>query len=100
MLNGHIRGYSVRDVLASGLCASVGLFHRGRSNPINLVNDLIESFRPAIDHAVAHLDIGDELTLSRETRTALVAAADRQFLKTGESISTDFRIILVNNKTA
>lgn len=86
-----LRGYGVRAVLASGLCASIGVFHRGRSNPFNLVDDLIEPFRPAIDHAVADLDLGDELPLSRETRTALVAAADCQFLKTGESISTVFQ---------
>lgn len=76
----------------------VGVFRRRRSNPFNLVDDLIEPFRPVIDHAVAHLYIGDELPLRRETRTALVAAADCQFLKTSESISTVFQIILIEIK--
>lgn len=86
-----LRGHGVRAVLSAGLSASIGVFHHGRSNPFNLVDDLIEPFRPAIDYAVMHLDLGDDMSLSRDSRSALVAAADCQFLKTGESISTIFQ---------
>ena len=48
-----LRGHGVRAVAGAGLSASLGFFHRGRSNAFNLVDDLIEPFRPAIDFGVA-----------------------------------------------
>jgi CRISPR-associated protein Cas1 len=48
-----LRGFGVRAVLSAGLAAAIGLFHTNRSNAFNLVDDLIEPFRPAVDWVVA-----------------------------------------------
>lgn len=55
MLNygyGILCGIRVRAVLAAGLVPSLGMWHRHRPNPFNLVADLMEPFRPVVDHAV------------------------------------------------
>ncbi|GAA2519140.1 hypothetical protein GCM10010407_05900 [Rarobacter incanus] len=52
-----LRGHGIRAVLAAGLSPTLGVFHRGRSNPFSLVDDMIEPFRPAIDYAVAQIDV-------------------------------------------
>ncbi len=50
-----LRGHSVRAVIAAGLTPALGLHHKGRSNAFALADDLIESFRPAVDDAVVTL---------------------------------------------
>jgi len=51
-------GYSVvraavaRAVVASGLIPSLGVFHRNRSNPFCLADDLLEPYRPYVDWRV------------------------------------------------
>ena len=80
-----LRGYGVRAVIAAGLSPPLGLFHRGRNNYFNLVDDLIEPFRPAIDHAVVRL--GPTSTLEdHQVKTALVAAASQTFASDGRRI--------------
>lgn len=49
----------VRSLIARHLCArgfecAFGIFHRSQLNPFNLVDDLIEPFRPIVDCFVAH----------------------------------------------
>lgn len=80
-----LRGYGVRAVAAAGLSPALGMFHHGRSNAFNLVDDLIEPYRPAIDCAVAELAAEDELD-DREVRRHLVAAATRPFDDAGYTI--------------
>ncbi len=53
-------GYSIllscfnREIAASGYIAQLGIWHKGTENPFNLASDLMESFRPIIDHFVAN----------------------------------------------
>lgn len=82
-----LRGFGVRAVLSAGLNPAIGVFHRGRSNLFNLVDDLIEPFRPCIDEAVARLD-SNASPSERETKKTLVAAATQRFFETGETIPT------------
>lgn len=58
-LNAHLNyGYAVlrsavaRAVVGAGLAPGLGLHHRGRLNAFQLVDDLIEPFRPLVDYAV------------------------------------------------
>ncbi len=58
-LNAHLNyGYAVvraamaRAVVAAGLTPGLGLHHRSRLNAFQLVDDLMEPFRPLADHAV------------------------------------------------
>ena len=58
-LNAHLNyGYAVvraamaRAVVGAGLAPGLGLHHRSRLNAFQLVDDLMEPFRPLVDHAV------------------------------------------------
>ena len=58
-LNAHLNyGYTVvraamaRAVVGVGLAPGLGLHHRSRLNGFQLVDDLMEPFRPLVDHAV------------------------------------------------
>lgn len=80
-----LRGYGVRAVLSAGLSPPLGLFHRGRSNYFNLVDDLIEPFRPAVDSTVVALGAGASLQ-ERTVKHALVASAAQPFTPDGYRI--------------
>lgn len=56
-----LRGYGIRAVVGAGLCPPLGVFHRNRANYFNLVDDLIEPFRPLIDAVVA--TVGPDATI-------------------------------------
>ena len=58
-LNAHLNyGYAVvraamsRAVVGAGLAPGLGLHHRSRLNAFQLVDDLMEPFRPLVDRAV------------------------------------------------
>lgn len=87
---GILRGQGVRAVLAAGLVPALGIRHSHRSNPFNLVADLMEPFRPAVDFAVAGLP--PRATLSQvETKKILVEVMDRPFDGSGVSVSAQLR---------
>ncbi len=82
-----LRGFGVRAVLAAGLSSTIGLFHRGRSNAFNLVDDLIEPFRPAIDYVVSDSD--PRLSVNHPTvKRRMVAASSQPFTSDGHSVSS------------
>lgn len=80
-----LRGFAIRAVLGAGLAPPLGLFHRGRSNYFNLVDDLIEPFRPAIDDFVVRLIDGTSLN-SPGVKQGLARAASQPFLPDGTRI--------------
>ena len=55
-----IRGLIARSIVCYGLEPSLGMFHHSELNSFNLVDDLIEVFRPLVDLYVAsHFDIAE-----------------------------------------
>lgn len=82
-----LRGYGVRAVLGAGLCPPLGLFHHRRDNYFNLVDDLMEPFRPAVDAAVVALGIDADID-DPGTKKKLVAAATQVFASDGRKIPT------------
>lgn len=73
-----LRGHGVRAIAGAGLSPSLGLFHRGRSNAFNLVDDVIEPFRPVVDFAAMSLWPTYDLA-SSQNRRYLAAAMTRPF---------------------
>ena len=72
-------GYTVlfaafaREIAAAGLLLRPALFHRSRENAAPLASDLMEPFRPAVDHAVLScLALDDEAGLTPEGKRALL----------------------------
>ena len=81
-----LRGHGVRAVLSAGLSSCLGIFHRNRSNAFNLVDDLIEPFRPAVDWVVA--DLPPEAALhDGSTKQALVDGSTQAFGADGISVA-------------
>lgn len=79
---GVLRNHMYSAVFAAGLWPTYGVYHRHRSNPGCLVDDLLEPFRPLIDRIVfGHLpaDALDSPAARRSLAAALeMEAADGQ----------------------
>lgn len=66
-----LRAGIARAVMAAGLHPGFGLMHSNRSNPMVLVDDLMEPFRPMVDREVRRIfDAGTE-EVDREAKSAL-----------------------------
>ncbi len=77
-INGLLNyGYTVlragvaRAVMAAGLHPSFGLMHSNRLNPMVLVDDLMEPFRPTVDREVRRLVSQGATELDREAKALL-----------------------------
>ena len=62
-----IRGHIARQAAASGLFLSMGLHHHNEYNTFNLVDDLIEPFRPMMDLLALEV-VDDTIHLSKDQR--------------------------------
>jgi CRISP-associated protein Cas1 len=77
-INGLLNyGYAVlragvaRAVMAAGLHPSFGLMHSNRSNPMILIDDLMEPFRPIVDREVQRLVKDGTGEVDRDAKAAL-----------------------------
>lgn len=90
MLNfgyGILRGLGIRAAAGAGLTPALGVFHSNRSNPFNLVEDLIEPFRPVVDACVLGLPAEGSLE-HPAIKQALVATATTPVDSSGLSVGT------------
>jgi CRISPR-associated protein Cas1 len=55
-----VRAAVARACAASGLLPAFGIHHRSRTNPFNLVDDLLEPFRPAVDRMARNRAVNEE----------------------------------------
>lgn len=67
-----LRSATARAVVAAGLHPSIGLHHCNDSNPMRLVDDLMEPFRPVVDLKVWQLQRAGETQVTPEAKRALV----------------------------
>lgn len=65
-----VRAATARCIVASGLIPSLGVFHRNRSNPFCLADDLLEPYRPFVDWRVKRLVDDKDGVPTLEDRTA------------------------------
>ena len=69
-----LRGAIARSVVAHGLQPFIGLHHINQLNNFNLVDDLIEPFRPVVDLYVANnFDDNTEDILTRDMKISLLS---------------------------
>lgn len=66
-----IRSYLAKLCVGYGLNSQIGIHHRNEYNRFNLVDDLIEPFRPIVDYYAVHLLEGEKF-FEREHRIKLV----------------------------
>jgi CRISP-associated protein Cas1 len=67
-----LRAATARAVVAAGLHPTIGLHHSNEGNPMRLVDDLTEPFRPMIDLKVWQLQRLGEDQITPDTKRALV----------------------------
>ncbi len=67
-----LRAAMARAVIAAGLHPTLGLHHANESNPMRLVDDLMEPFRPIVDLHVWQLLRLGEASITPETKRSLV----------------------------
>ena len=82
-----VRSATARAVVAAGLIPSLGVFHRNRTNPFCLADDLLEPYRPYVDWRVRLLanQMGEEAPSldDRDTRAALLSIFNETVLVGG-----------------
>jgi CRISPR-associated protein Cas1 len=67
-----LRAATARSVSAAGLHPTLGVHHSNQGNPLRLVDDLMEPFRPFIDHQVAVSAFPAAQELTPEVKLLLV----------------------------
>ena len=74
-----LRSSMTSAVLASGLHPTLGLFHKNKNNPLCLVDDLMEPYRPLVDQVVLRIHEKGHEDLNQEVKRALagVVTADQ-----------------------
>lgn len=75
-----LRAATARAVIAAGLHPGIGLHHGNAQNPIRLVDDLMEPFRPIIDFTVFNLVRQGAEEVTPDTKRELVHALYRDML--------------------
>ena len=68
-----LRAATARSIVSAGLHPSLGIHHSNRGNSMCLVDDLMEPFRPLVDHVVAGLVSHRREELSIEVKRDLAA---------------------------
>ena len=71
-----LRAAAARSILAAGLHPSLSLQHQSRGDPLRLADDLMEPFRPWVDHQIRQLanslEQDEEFQLNQDNKAALV----------------------------
>lgn len=78
-------------IVAKGYLANIGIFHRGKANMFNLSDDIIEVFRPIVDHYV-YEHLLDEIIFKAEHREQLIKLVLCK-IKVDEKFQTVFNAI-------
>ena len=68
-----LRSTVLRSIVSVGLHPSLGIHHRNAGNPMCLADDLMEPYRPLIDHVVFNLSGEPIEELTSEHKRALVS---------------------------
>lgn len=81
-----VRAALARAVVASGLIPSLGVFHKNRSNPFCLADDLFEPYRPFIDWRVKLLTLErtEDLSLNDRPIRAALLSVFNETIKIGD----------------
>lgn len=84
-----VRSTLARHVVSHGFITSIGFHHCNEKNEFNLVDDLIESFRPFVDLQVADIDLEgeDAANLSRDVRKVITGVLRRPCIVNGTETS-------------
>ena len=80
-----VRACVARGVSGAGLHPSFSLHHKNPQNPFNLVDDLMEPFRPIADYAIHQRFAATNVEMNSETKSQLAAITTLMIPLAGES---------------
>ena len=76
-----IRAAVARSICAAGLHPTLGLFHTNQYNALCLADDLMEPFRPWVDHAVyAMADTNSDIAINQQSKQVLLGLLSESVL--------------------
>ena len=81
-----IRGCMARSVVGAGLMPCFGIHHANKLNQFNLVDDLMEPFRPFVDYIVNKMNFEDRTELSVSDKGNLASVLIHNCLINNEEI--------------
>lgn len=82
-----VRGCMARSVVGAGLLPCFGVHHANKLNQFNLVDDLMEPFRPFVDYQVNKMDLKADNELNTTTKNNLVEVLTQNCLFNGEEVN-------------
>ena len=82
-----IRGTLAKYTASSGLIPCLGVHHCNELNSFNLIEDLIESFRPFVDLLVSTMETLNEPELTKQDKSFLLNILNMQCRYKGEQIT-------------
>lgn len=91
---GIVRATIARSVIAGGLHPSIGIWHDNQHNYFNLVDDLIEPFRPLVDNMIKYLSLKNDsplLTSEMKKEILSILTYDIPFRERKENITSLLR---------
>lgn len=80
-----IRASVARAVVAAGLHPTLAVFHQNEGNPLRLVDDLMEPFRPFVDLRVWSLVNSGTTNIDSQSKTAMVELLSQDLEVDGET---------------
>ena len=69
-------------IVAKGYIANIGIFHKGKQNMFHLSDDIIEVFRPVVDHYVYN-NMMDDIIFKQSHREALIQLTNKKIMIDG-----------------
>ena len=76
-----LRAVVSRAICAAGLHPTIGVFHSNRANAFALADDLMEPYRPLVDHLVFDLVAGGATEINADVKRALTAISTLDLLQ-------------------
>jgi CRISPR-associated protein Cas1 len=73
-----IRSATARSIMAAGLHPSLPIHHKNANNPMRLVDDVMEPFRPYVDFAVWNLSQKGHESVTPEVKKILASLLDME----------------------
>lgn len=84
-----VRSCMARIVVGNGLVTMLGIFHKNEFNSFNLVDDLMEPFRPLMDYWINQNILGDREYLSYESRLKIIEFMNQKIELKNKKMSMD-----------
>ncbi|WP_125714636.1 type II CRISPR-associated endonuclease Cas1 [Companilactobacillus kedongensis] len=84
-----LRSCMARIVVGNGLVTMLGIFHKNEFNSFNLVDDLMEPYRPLMDYWINQNLLGDKNYLSYESRLEIIKFMNHKIKVKGKKMSID-----------